>query len=143
MGEAQFGDGVGDALRFARLQRLREPRAHVAEGAGPRARVAHDHERRVLLFPAFADIGTARFLANGDEAVLAHDFLRFREFFGAGRLDPDPGRFSGDRLIGPMRFLGMARARDLPASARIIVEEIEHNGHEISPAARTRRLAYL
>ena len=49
------------------------PGAHVAEGAGARAGVAEDHEGRVLLRPALADIRAAGLLADRDELVLAHD----------------------------------------------------------------------
>ena len=41
------------------------PVLHVAKCAGAGAGVAEDHESGVLLFPAFADVGTARLFADG------------------------------------------------------------------------------
>ena len=71
--------------------------AHVAEGAGARAGVAHDHEGGVLLRPALADIGAAGLLAHGHQAVLADDAV-------VSRNTGDPGAFtriqSGLRRIG-------------------------------------------
>ena len=57
----------------------RQPGPHVAEGAGARAGVAHDHEGGVLLRPALADIRAAGLLADRDEAVLADDARRLAE----------------------------------------------------------------
>ena len=94
MGEAELGDGVGDARRLALIERVGQAGAHVAEGAGARAGVAHDHEGGVLLLPALADIGAARLLADGGELVIAHDPVGLREPFGARRLDPNPGRLA-------------------------------------------------
>ena len=55
------------------IERPRQARAHIAERAGARAGVAHDHQRRVPLGPALADVGAAGFLAHRVQAVLAHD----------------------------------------------------------------------
>ena len=52
---------------------LRQPGRHVAEGAGARAGVAHDHHGGVALRPALADVGAGRLLAHRDEPVLAQD----------------------------------------------------------------------
>ncbi len=77
--ETQLGDGVGDPLRLVRVESAGQPGLDVAEGAGARAGVAHDHHGGVLLRPALADIGAAGLLADGDEAVLAHDLARSRD----------------------------------------------------------------
>ena len=58
-------------LGLGRIERLGQPRRHVAEGAGARAGVAHDHHGGVALLPALADVGAGRLLAHRDEAVLA------------------------------------------------------------------------
>ena len=73
MGEAELLDRIGDVLGLVRVERARHAGVDVAEGAGAGAGVAHDHEGGVLLLPALADIGAARFLADRDELVLAHD----------------------------------------------------------------------
>ena len=67
MGEAELGDGFRDMRGLVRIERPRQARPHIAEGASARAGIAHDHEGRVLLLPAFADVGTARLFADGDE----------------------------------------------------------------------------
>ncbi len=69
--KAQLGDRLRHVLGLGRIERLRQPRRHVAEGAGARAGVAHDHHGGVALLPALADVGAGRLLAHRDEAVLA------------------------------------------------------------------------
>ena len=101
---------LGDPLRLAFVQRIGQAGAHVAEGAGAGAGLAHDHESRVALRPALANIGAVRLLADGRELEAAHQRARFRVDRGAGRLDADPGRLAGDRLVRPMRLLRMSRA---------------------------------
>ena len=54
MRQPHAGDGIGHPLRFVRIEGARHTGLHIAEGAGPRAGVAHDHEGRVFLRPAFA-----------------------------------------------------------------------------------------
>ena len=73
MRKTELGGRLGDILRLERIERARQARAHIAEGAGARAGVAHDHEGGVLLLPALADIGAARLLADRVQAVGAHD----------------------------------------------------------------------
>ena len=60
MREPELGRRLGDMLGLGRIERAGQAGLHVAEGAGARAGVAHDHEGRVLLLPALADIGAAR-----------------------------------------------------------------------------------
>ena len=103
--EAELLGRRGDALGLVRIERPRQAGAHVAEGAGARARVAHDHEGGVALAPALADVGAAGLLAHGGEAVPAHDAdrLGMRRRPRGAHADP--------------RRLGRPRARAAPASA--------------------------
>ena len=84
MGETELLGRRGHTFRLARVERARHAGAHVAEGAGSRARVAHDHEGGVPLRPALADVGAAGLLAYGVQAVAAHDAHRF----GVGGASP-------------------------------------------------------
>ena len=61
--------------RLTQIERSWQSGLYIAERARARARIAHDHERRVFLFPALANIRTAGFLANRVQAVVAHDLL--------------------------------------------------------------------
>src|ERR1700732_2494689 len=109
MGEPEFFDRFADTDGLGRIERVRKAGLDIAEGAGARASVAHDHEGRVFFFPALADVGAARLLADGYEAVLLDDFLRRRPLRRARRLDPDPFGFSRYRLIRPMGLFRMAQ----------------------------------
>src|SRR5579875_2369449 len=104
MGKPQSSDRLGDPGGFGRIERAGQAGLDITEGTGPRTRVAHDHERRVFLFPAFTDVRAARFLANRDEPMLADDFLRCSPLLGARRPYSDPRRLSRNRLIRPMRL---------------------------------------
>jgi hypothetical protein len=117
MVKPELGDGVGDPRRLAAVERAGKTRADVAERAGPRAGVAHDHEGGVLLLPAFADIGAARLLADSGELVLAHDRAGRRICGRSRRFDADPLGLACDRLIRPVRLFRVAR----PQGARIVV----------------------
>ena len=120
MGKAELGGRLRHVFRLARVERARQPGLHVAEGAGARAGVAHDHEGGVLLLPALADIGAAGLLAHGVQAVRPHDLLRLEEALRHRRLDADPVGLFGLRGIRPLRLFGMARAR---------IAEVENDGH--------------
>ncbi len=109
MGEAEGRDSLGDARRLAGVERVRQAGAHIAEGAGAGAGFAHDHEGRVALLPALADVGAVRLLADGRELEFAHEPAGLGIEGRAGGLDADPGRLARDRLVGPMRLFGMAR----------------------------------
>jgi hypothetical protein len=110
MRKAKFRRGFGDMLRFGRVERTGQPGLDVAEGAGPCAGVAHDHEGGVFLFPTLADIWAAGLLAHRVQIVIAHDPLSFEIPRGYGCLDADPCRLGKDGLIRPMRFFRMTRA---------------------------------
>jgi succinate dehydrogenase/fumarate reductase flavoprotein subunit len=76
MGEAELGGCLRNAPRFMGIERTWKTSLDVAEGTGARASVAHDHERGVFLFPAFANVRTASLLAHGVQRVFAHKLLR-------------------------------------------------------------------
>ena len=121
MFEAKFFDGLCNVFGLMGVERGRQTGAHIAEGAGAGADFAHDHHRGVLLAPALADVGTARFLANGDEIVLAHDLLGFAVNGRTGRLDPDP--------VGLAQHLGVGTLRLFRVSWRFGAYGIEKSDH--------------
>ena len=96
MAKPQFGDRIGDLGRFVRIERLRQPSAHIAEGAGAGADLAHDHEGGVSLGPTLADIRTGSFLAHCDEPVRPDDFPRLPKAGRSRRSHSNPGRLSRD-----------------------------------------------
>jgi hypothetical protein len=69
----------------------------------------------VLLLPALADVRAARLLADRDELVLAHDPVGLGPF-EPGALTADPVGLAQDRLIRPVRLLGMAGRRSCEKS---------------------------
>ena len=142
MGEAHAGDGIGNLFRLVGDERIGHAGLHVAEGAGPGAGVAHDHEGGVLLLPALANIGTARLLADRDEIVLLHDAVGLGPLGRARRLDANPVGLAQDRLIGPVRLLGMTRlglsAGGASLTAGIFVD-IEDDSHGLILSADQSR----
>ena len=108
--EAEVGDRVGDVLRLVGIERRRQAGRDIAEGAGARADLAHDHHGGVLLGPAFTDIGAAGLLADGDQIVLAHDLLGFAIDRRAGRPHADPVRLAQHFAVRPMRLFRMPGA---------------------------------
>src|SRR6185369_15315410 len=62
--EAKLGSRRRDMLRLKGIDGPRHAGLHVAERTGPRASVAQDHHRRVLLGPALADIRAGSLLAH-------------------------------------------------------------------------------
>src|SRR5947209_13846722 len=113
MRKPELAHCFGDVRRLISIKLAGQSRLDVAERAGARARVAHDHEGRVLLLPALADIRAARLLADGDEIILAHDAVRLRPSRGARRLDANPGRLALDGLVRPVRLFRVAQRRSL------------------------------
>ena len=124
MGKPKLGDRVSDALGLVLVERARQSGAHVAEGAGARAGVPHDHEGGVALVPALADVGTARLLADGCKLEFAHEAHRLGEHRRTGGAHADPGRLAGDRLVRPVRLLGVAQAQ-----ARSRFGQVDEPGH--------------
>ena len=107
----ELGGRFADMRGLVGIERAGQSGLDVAERAGARAGVAHDHEGGVLFLPALADIRAAGLLAHGDEAVVAHDLLRGEIARRHRRLDADPVRFLLQRRIRPVRLFRMARAR--------------------------------
>ena len=110
VGKSELGNGIGKAGGLGVIQRARSPRFDVAEGAGARAHIPHDHHGGVPRLPAFADVRTPGFDAHGVETVVAHDPASFGVSARARRLDADPIGLAQGRRVLPMRLLGMARA---------------------------------
>src|SRR3546814_4630984 len=65
--QAELGDRETDIFRLHRIEAARTAGGDVAEGAGPRTGIAHDHEGGVLLCPAFADIRAAGLFTDRSE----------------------------------------------------------------------------
>ena len=121
--EAELGDGLADARGLVGIERIRKTRLHIAEGAGARAGVAHDHHGGVAVGPAFADVRAAGFLADRVQPVLADDLLRGRKFAADGRLHADPFGLALDGRIGPMRLFRVARGPE------VVAVLVENDGH--------------
>src|SRR4029079_12454929 len=90
MGESEFRSCFCDAYRFVGIERAGKTGFDIAERAGARASVPHDHEGRVFLFPALADVWTSAFLAHGVQSVFAHNLLGGEVARRDGRLDANP-----------------------------------------------------
>ena len=116
----QRRDGMGDMLGLGRVERARQPRLHIAKGAGARAGVAHDHHGRVLLLPALADVGAAGLLAHGVQAVLAHDLGRA----GIARPSPAPLRESRQVCAAPAYRAGRPFRDGAARRLRVCREEL-------------------
>src|SRR5580693_8008017 len=83
--------------RLVGVERLGLARGDLAEVAAPGALVAADQERRLAVFPALEDVGAARFLAHGVQAI-APDQLLERGVLGPGAQPGlDPRRLALDR----------------------------------------------
>ncbi len=121
MGEAELGGGLRDVFGLMGIERAGQPGLDVAERAGPRAGVPHDHEGGMLLVPAFADIGAAGLLAHGVQAVGAHDVAGVRVPLGHRRPDPDPVGLRERRRVGAMRLFRVPRPR--------AIDGVEHDDH--------------
>src|SRR5215510_2928094 len=132
MAEAKLADSFGDIGGLMGIERAGLAGGDVAEGAGARADVAHDHEGGVLVLPAFADVGAGRLLAHRDETVLAHQPPGLGVFRRIGRTHPDPIRLAPDRIVRPVRLLGMA----LGAAERDLVDRTVHSGPRYGACAR-------
>ncbi len=88
--QAELGRRLGSMFGLERIDRARHSRLDVAKGAGPRADIAEDHYRGVLLGPAFANIGARRLFADGVEVEVAHQLARLRKTGAAGRFHANP-----------------------------------------------------
>ena len=72
----------------------------------------HDHHGGVSLAPAFSDVWTACFFADGHKFVVTHDACGFRVPFTTRRSDPDPRGFLWLWIVRPPRLFGMALFRN-------------------------------
>ena len=61
MFERELGYRLCKVFRLMRVERAGHTGFNITKRAGTRAGIAHDHDSCMLLFPAFADIGTGRF----------------------------------------------------------------------------------
>ena len=93
--EPERAGGFGDVEGFEPVDRPRHPGLDVAEGAGPRARIAEDHHRGVLLRPAFPDVGARRLLAHRRQAEAAHQRTRLGKGGRGRRADAQPVGLAG------------------------------------------------
>ena len=125
MGELEPADRFGDPGGLAGIERTRKPGLDIAESAGAGANVTQDHESRMLFLPAFANIGTARFLADGDETMHLDELSR-RPLRRAWRLDPDPIWLARHRLIRPVRFF---RVPEPPRREVLVTRRINTQSH--------------
>ena len=123
MGQAHLGHRIGHAVRLVRIQRVGQSGAHVAEGAGAGAGVAHDHERRVLLLPALADVRAARLLAHRHQLVVAHQLAGLLVFQGNRRLDAQPVR-----LLPLHRVVRLVRLFRMPRLSLLASDGVENGG---------------
>ncbi len=107
--EAHPRNGFGDTRRFGGVELVRLAVCDGAVGAGPRADVAENHERRRAVVPALADVGATCVFADGVEAEVLHDPLEPDVVLRPGGANFQPGRFGlswTDKLQG--RFDGHA-----------------------------------
>ena len=130
MGQAHLLHRIGDARRLVVVERGRDAGRDVAEGAGARADLAHDHEGGVLLVPALADVGAAGLLADRDQLVRLHDLARVGVTLRGRRLDADPVGLAQHLLVGPVGLLGMP-------DARCVGDAIEDGDHDVFSSLRS------
>ncbi len=71
---------LADTLRLVAIEQIGPSGRDIAKSAGAGAHPAEDHDRRVLLLPAFADVRAGGFLADGIEMQLAHQPPRRQVF---------------------------------------------------------------
>jgi len=89
--EAEFFDRIGHAPRLKRVKLFgRFASRDIAEGAGARADLSHDHHGRVTLVPTFAYVGASSLFADRDELFGPHDLARGFVPFAHWRFDANP-----------------------------------------------------
>jgi len=93
--EAHLHDCVGQALRFAGVERCGRPVGDRAVRAVPRTHVAQNHERGGFVLPALPDVGAVRLFTDRMQFEVAHHVLQ-RDVVGAAwRLHFQPRGFTG------------------------------------------------
>ncbi len=91
---------LGDAPRLVAVERLRLAGVDLAEVAAPGAGVTADQERRLAVFPAFEDVGAARLLADGVQALAPHQVGERGVLRAGAQPGPDPRRLALDGGLG-------------------------------------------
>ncbi len=92
MFQAQSGHRFSYAARFVPINRLRTAFGDSAEPAAAGADIAQQHERRGLVIPALADVGTLRRFANRVQPQPARQLFEFVKIVANGRFGPQPSR---------------------------------------------------
>ena len=110
--QAELRHGIGDAGGFVGVERGRAGRCATLQNAQARVQVSP----MIIMVawrwrPALADVGAGGFLADRDQAVVAHQGAGLVVDRMGGRLDPDPGGLALDRVVRPVRLLRMAQGR--------------------------------
>jgi hypothetical protein len=119
MYEPELRNRIGNALRLLAVERARQAGLDVAEGAGASTGVAHNHEGRVLLLPAPADVRATRLNAYGVKAVRAHDAARLCIATRARALTRIQSGFCDTGESGRCAFSGWRRRRSVESSTTI------------------------
>src|SRR5439155_7062473 len=96
--EPERRDRTPDAVRLVAILPGRLPVRDRAVAAVPRADVAQDHERGRRFFPALADVGAVRLLADGVQVEPAQEPFELHVSGPAGRADLEPRGLSA---LGP------------------------------------------
>ena len=68
--------------------------SYIAERTSSSANVSEDHKCGGSIAETLTDIGTGRLLADSVQPVFSEDILELQNLGCAGKLCPDPGRFS-------------------------------------------------
>ena len=75
MAQVESGDGLGDALGLTLVEPFGTPRLDGAKTTAARADIAEDHKGGRAVVPALADIGAARALADGVQALVSDEIF--------------------------------------------------------------------
>src|SRR5689334_22852296 len=113
-----------DVLRLVEVEHAGYAGLDVAERTGAGASIPHDHEGRVLLVPALADVRTARLLAHRDEAVLLHDVTGLGVAARGRRAHANPVRFRWRERVRPVHLFRVPRPQRRGGN------RIDDNDHE-------------
>ncbi len=126
MFQPHFGGGIGQILRLVDVNLARHPGLDVAKGAGPRAHIAQDHHRRMLLGPAFADVRAGRFLANRIQPLSPHQLAGLMIGRTGRRLHANPVGLAQTLRLG--RVTGHGDRSDIVHAPQIAI-----HGHTCQP----------
>ena len=121
MSQSELAGRFHDMFRLGGIERAGHAGLDVAEGAGAGAGVTHDHEGRVFLLPALANVRATGLFAHGVQAVVTHNFLGSEIALRDGSLHANPVGLFQNRRIRPVRLFRVTRAR--------VVHQIENDCH--------------